>query len=312
MRHITSKNLCIAIVAAAGFAGLAWSQEAGAVGGGVGVGSGGGIGNGIVGSFVGPGGMMSSRGDDKGMTFTYNFPKGATVFALTGAPYSGHTSSQTIRTLANGTHLTQQSFDQPMTYRDTMGRTRTEAAMSRPFASPLGNAANVQPQIMRLGEIEDPVAGYRYVLDAVHQIAHRGVIQARQNQARTGPNAGMAVAVTQPPRTREDGATVKNESLGTQTMFGITATGMRNTTTYPVGTYQGNDQPVVMVNENWRSVQYGMMMLSKNNGPNGDTTTIMKDFSTDEPDPALFQVPAGYQVVDETGEFTITIPRSAQ
>jgi hypothetical protein len=166
---------------------------------------------------------------------------------------------------------------------------------------------------MRFAEITDPVAGYKYVLDSVHQIAYRGVIQARQNQAQ---NAGVAAARMaanpMPGRTMENGATVKNESLGTQTIFGVTAVGQRNTTTYPVGTFQGNDQPVTQVNENWRSVQYGLMLRSLNTGPNGDTTMAMKDFSIEEPDPSLFQVPAGYQVVDETGEFTITIARDAQ
>ncbi len=115
-----------------------------------------------------------------------------------------------------------------------------------------------------------------------------------------------------PARTRDNGATVKSENLGTETILGVTAIGQRNTTTYPVGTYQGNDQPVTQVNENWRSAQYGLVLRSLNTGPNGDTTTAMKDFSLDEPDPSLFQVPAGYQIVDETGEFTITIPRDAQ
>jgi len=115
-----------------------------------------------------------------------------------------------------------------------------------------------------------------------------------------------------PARTMENGATMKNENLGTQTIFGVAAVGTRNTTTYPVGTFQGNDQPVIQVNENWRSVQYGLTLRSSNSGVNGDTTTTMKDFSIEEPDPSLFQVPAGYQIVDESGEFTITIPRDAQ
>lgn len=284
------------------------SPALGSIGGGGGIGIGGGMGGAIM---AGPGGLTSSRGDANGMTFTYNFPKGATIFATTGAPYSGRTSSQTIRTLANGTHLAQQAFDQPMTYRDTMGRTRTETERMRIPQGPA--AAKIQPQIQRLAEISDPVAGYRYILDPVHQIAHRVAVQTRQNQAPNAANAAArAVAMEMPARTRDDGATVKNESLGTQTIFGITAIGQRNTTTYPIGTYQGNDQPVTMVIESWRSVQYGLVLRSTNNGPNGDTTTTMKDFSTDEPDPSLFQVPAGYQVVDETGEFTITIPRDAQ
>jgi hypothetical protein len=52
--------------------------------------------------------------------------------------------------------------------------------------------------------------------------------------------------------------------------------------------------------------------MSKSTGPNGDTSMTMKDFSIEEPDPTLFQVPAGYQIVDETGQFTITIPAPAK
>jgi hypothetical protein len=277
-------------------------------------GGGGGVGAAVAsGTFVGPGGITSSRSDNNGQTFTYKFPKGATVFVTTGAPYAGRTSSQTIRTLANGTHLTQQSFDQPMTYRDTMGRTRTDLEKTRtPEMMPAAAAANFPPQIMRLPEITDPVAGYRIILDPVHQIAHRVAVQARQNQA-PNPNVTARIAANQmPARTREDGATVKSENLGTQAIFGVTAIGQRTTTTYPVGTYQGNDQPVTQMNENWRSVQYGLALRSLNSGPNGDTTMTMKDFSLDEPDPSLFQIPAGYQIVDETGEFTITIPRDAR
>jgi hypothetical protein len=303
MRQLTLRIL--AVTTLAGFVVIPASsqQPLGAIGGGIG-----------AGQFIGPGGMTSSRSDGQSQTFTYSFPKGATVFAVTGAPYAGRMSSQTIRTLANGTHLTQQSFDQPMTYRDTMGRTRTELERMRmPDLPAAAAAANLQPQIMRLAEISDPVAGYRIILDPVHQIAHRVAIQARQNQA---PNAQVAAARMaanpMPARTMENGSTMKNESLGTQTIFGVTAIGQRNTTTYPVGTYQGNDQPVTQVNENWRSVQYGLVLRSLNSGPNGDTTQTMKDFSIDEPDPSLFQVPAGYQIVDETGEFTITIPRDAQ
>jgi len=33
----------------------------------------------------------------------------------------------------------------------------------------------------------------------------------------------------------------------------------------------------------------------------------MSDLSTAEPDAALFQIPAGYKIVDETGSFTFTV-----
>jgi hypothetical protein len=37
------------------------------------------------------------------------------------------------------------------------------------------------------------------------------------------------------------------------------------------------------------------------------TTTSMNDMSTAEPGAALFQIPAGYKFVDETGSFTFTV-----
>jgi hypothetical protein len=309
MRQFTLRILAVTSLATVLIIPAYTQEPLGAIGGVMGGGIG--VGGAVAGAMIGPGGMTSSRSDGKTQTFTYSFPKGATVFAVTGAPYAGRMSSQTIRTLANGTHLTQQAFDQPMTYRDTMGRTRTDLEKMRTPDMP--GMANIQPQIMRLPEITDPVAGYRIILDPVHQIAHRVAVQARQNQA-PNPNAAAArmAANPMPARTSDNGTTTKNENLGTQTIFGVTAIGQRNTTTYPIGTFQGNDQPVTTVNESWRSVQYGLVLRSSNSGVNGDTTTIMKDFSIEEPDPSLFQVPAGYQIVDETGEFTITIPREAQ
>ena len=268
----------------------------------------------------GSGGSVSSSGNGTQTTFNYNYPPGAAVFAVAGAPYSGRSSSQTVRTLANGTHLNGQSNDQPMTYRDSMGRTRTDAAnQPTPMLAPV--AVNAQPRLMRLPEISDPVAGFRYVLDDTNRIAHRIAIQARQNaapnpaqvQARAAMLARPSAGVPAAPHTNANGATSTNENLGTQSMFGITVTGQRTTTSYPVGTWQGNDAPLTSVNESWRSEQYGLLILAKNVQPDGsESTTTMKDFTAAEPDPTLFMIPAGYQIVDETGPFTITVPASAK
>jgi hypothetical protein len=257
------------------------------------------------------GGSVSSRGNGNETTFTYNYRPGVMVSFIAGAPYSGHTSSQNVRTLANGVHLKTQSNDQPMTYRDSVGRTRTDSAMS-PVPSIAPAAVNVMPHMMRLPEITDPVAGFRYVLDDANRIAHRIPIQARQNPAQT--RAAARIPLPQlPPRMQAGGMTSTSEDLGTQSMFGITVTGQRSTTTYPPGTYQGNDGPLTSVSETWRSDQYGLTLLEKNSQPDGtESSMTMKDFSPAEPDPALFMVPAGYQIVDETGEFTIIVPALAK
>jgi hypothetical protein len=218
--------------------------------------------------------------------FTYNFPAIRILpLEVKGEPYSGRNTGQIVRTLANGTHLTQPVQVSPMFYRDSMGRTRTDPVMT----NPPGAAGTTQ--VSRPYEINDPVAGYRYIVDDFHQIVHR-------------------IAACKPAR--QDNPVWLNpaaEDLGTQTMQGVTVTGQRETTTFPPGTYQGNDQTVTRVQETWRSVQLNLEFLSKTTTPEGETrTNTMTNFSAAEPDPALFRPPQGYQIIDETADFRITIP----
>jgi len=50
------------------------------------------------------------------------------------------------------------------------------------------------------------------------------------------------------------------------------------------------------------------MVLSKSTDPrSGEHVTRLTHIDRSEPDPALFQVPPGCTVVDETGAFTIKI-----
>lgn len=91
---------------------------------------------------------------------------------------------------------------------------------------------------------------------------------------------------------------------------GIAAEGRRTTRTIEAGT-EGNDRPIVVTTETWNSPELKIMLLSTMHDPrSGDNTTKLENFSTAEPDPALFQVPADYEVVDETGPVKIrsTLP----
>ncbi|HLI83001.1 MAG TPA: hypothetical protein VKV17_03735 [Bryobacteraceae bacterium] len=97
-----------------------------------------------------------------------------------------------------------------------------------------------------------------------------------------------------------------DEKLAPQIIEGVLAEGMRHTTTYPVGS-QGNDRPFSVTYETWTSPDLkGLTVLSKMNDPrSGENTTRLTNISRDEPDPGLFQPPPDYQVVDETGPFTM-------
>ena len=100
-----------------------------------------------------------------------------------------------------------------------------------------------------------------------------------------------------------------SEALGTQVIDGILVEGTRRIATYPAGS-MGNDRPIVTTSETWNSPELKAMVLSKSYDPrSGESITRLTNISRAEPDPGLFRVPPGYQVIQETGPYTIKISR---
>jgi len=91
------------------------------------------------------------------------FYPGMAGAAVTGAPYSADEINEHEQTLVDGTHI-HQKLSVAHHYRDSQGRTRVE----RQFT---GNPRIENAPVMV--EINDPVAGYRYNLDAQSKTAHR-------------------------------------------------------------------------------------------------------------------------------------------
>jgi hypothetical protein len=89
-----------------------------------------------------------------------------------------------------------------------------------------------------------------------------------------------------------------SEDLGTQSIEGVLAGGVRITIVFPVGS-QGNDRPIQMVRESWVSNELGLTLLEKLADPRfGDSVTRVTSLDRSEPDPALFQVPPDYTLQD--------------
>jgi hypothetical protein len=146
-------------------------------------------------------------------------------------------------------------------------------------------------------QIADPVAGYRYMLDSRTQTARRSAVaptMQRPNMVATAKPAPPTVPPAARPRPDRS-----RESLGTQTIEGVLAEGMRWTTTFPEGSV-GNDRPITTVSENWTSADLKILVLSKSSDPRtGEHTMRLTNIVIAEPDPALFQIPADYSIVDE-------------
>ena len=92
--------------------------------------------------------------------------------------------------------------------------------------------------------------------------------------------------------------TPKKESLGTQFMEGVSAQGDRRTNTIEAGAI-GNDRPIQIVSEHWYSPDLQMDVMTRHSDPrSGEEITRLVNINRAEPDPSLFAVPAGYQMVE--------------
>jgi hypothetical protein len=91
---------------------------------------------------------------------------------------------------------------------------------------------------------------------------------------------------------------VAKEELGQQVVEGVLATGTRTTTTLPAGTI-GNEQPIVVLSEQWFSEELKVLVMTKHSDPRtGITTYRLTNVVQAEPARSLFEVPADYTLKD--------------
>jgi TonB family protein len=93
----------------------------------------------------------------------------------------------------------------------------------------------------------------------------------------------------------------RTEQLGTQTVEGIDAEGIRYIYTIPAGAI-GNERPIEIVRERWYSPELQMVILMKHADPRyGESIQRLTNIDRSEPDALLFQVPDGYEVKEGFG-----------
>jgi len=250
--------------------------------------------------------------------------KGEATFHLTtiqltaNAPYSGEEKTESVQTLADGTHVTQAFRGRTQkAWRDSQGRVR----MEQPLGGGMGNARYKLPTLV---QIEDPSTGYIYIMDDINKVAHRVkaqvVPQGKPLMGRMAPVEGgggggggrVGAGVMGYPgdagavaNARPRPQTSAPEDLGMQTIDGLSAHGSRTTTVIPTGA-QGNDGPITITSDTWYSPELNMVIRTVSNDPRSGTQTMsIANLSRNEPDPSLFMAPADYTTVDENGTFTI-------
>lgn len=224
-----------------------------------------------------------------------------------GAPYSATVTNESVQTLADGNRIVQSSTGSIA--RDSQGRTRQDTPVPA-----IGNisAANGPHFVI----IMDPVAQVSYTLDLTNKTAQKmptpaGVAGGGQVfiqrfdgpvLAGDGPPPPPAVAMMKPLGRAED-AEMSTEDLGTQTMEGLLATGVRTTRTIPAGEI-GNEKPLSVVTEVWTSPDLKTIIYSKRTDPRmGEQTFKLTNIQRAEPDPSLFTVPVDFKLTDGPRDF---------
>jgi hypothetical protein len=203
---------------------------------------------------------------------------------VTGAPFSAIAVSETTQALSDGNKILNKT--QTSLYRDSQGRFRKEVTMPA-----FGDATQSQPHSFVF--VHDPVASTGFILNPEKKVAHL-MPGSRGGKDKHPGNAADASAF----ENRND-ANVTKESLGTQTINGVSAQGTRFTRTIPAGN-MGNEKPITIVREEWYSPDLQLIVQSKRNDPRfGETTYTLTNIQRTEPAASLFTVPSDYTVKED-------------
>jgi hypothetical protein len=240
------------------------------------------------------------------------------VEVVKGHPYQADATTETIQTLSDGSHITQKITAHIA--RDMEGRTVRSQTMNG-----IGPWAPAGEKQVTFVTIFDPVAGQHIDYTSESKTAHvlpmpspnsANAVHATFTSAAPGPGANVVVSSDGPPPGAAGGlmigtATVQGpvpagaapfpsnettESLGNRSIEGLSAEGTRAKEVIPAGAI-GNDKDIVSLRESWYSSELKVVLASIRNDPRfGEVHYSLANIQLKEPDPSLFQVPAGYTI----------------
>ena len=202
-----------------------------------------------------------------------------------GAPFTLTLETEWARQLYDGGTTT--LVNRRKIARDAAGRIFQERVALVPKSQDHG-----QP-IRSMVQIFDPATHTRYdcfylkptqMCEILNDSRSTSTIYKPMSQ-RTGPLPG-------------DQGSAIHEDLGKRLIAGVETDGTHDTLIYNPGVY-GNDRQMTVENEFWWSPQIGLNLLSIKNDPRvGKQTFTVTELVLGDPDPALFQVPEGFKMVD--------------
>lgn len=210
--------------------------------------------------------------------------------SVSGAPFSGELVSERTTISATGEQRKQPPEVERL-YRDSAGRTRLEILASDPAG------AKREPTLIT---ISDPLAGYNYRLEAGSHVVTRMNVGIHPPP----PPSDSPVFLPAPPGGHVPGAAdcVQStiELLGNKYIDGVLVDGQRTTGVFPAGC-EGSAQEITVTSEMWVARVLRVLMFFESDDPRiGETTIRFQGLNQTDPDPQLFQPPAGYIVLEQS------------
>ncbi|HZU24712.1 MAG TPA: hypothetical protein VFA04_04270 [Bryobacteraceae bacterium] len=229
----------------------------------------------------------------------FSFELGEHGGPVKNAPFSADVTNDHVQTLADGNHI--RTSNPGKIFRDSAGRTRRETMLN--LVGPWSTAGEKQTHVL----INDPVAGVAYDLDEEQKTARK--LPPAQFKVPTGGGIGLSmgpqdvVRLKQKLAAESGSGNARTEDLGTQNIEGVPAHGTRTTITIPAGA-MGNEAPIQTASERWYSPDLQTVVLATVHDPRmGDSTYKLTNIVLAEPAESLFEVPAGFQVVEPKNFF---------
>jgi hypothetical protein len=202
------------------------------------------------------------------------------VTPIASAPFTGVIDVERTMVQPNGSVISFKTTREVA--RDSQGR------IYNVFRELVPVSGNITPPIIRIHFYDPQTRSYTYLYPQ-----RRTYLTGMVNHP---PATGPADLVASPlGNSAPLNQFTRQEDLGTHTVEGVSAHGVRETQTIPAAN-SGTGNEILLTDEYWYSDELQMNVMVKHNDPRtGSVTMTLTQVTRTDPDPALFQIPAGYR-----------------
>ncbi len=202
------------------------------------------------------------------------------VTPIPGSPFSAVINVERSMVRPDGSAANVKTFRNIA--RDSKGRIYNEGRN----LVPVGDSST--PQVFRIHLYDPQTRISTFLFPSEHTYSARTV----NRPPATVPPALLQASPSGPTLPQNDFA--KEEDLGTREIEGVQAHGVLETQTIPAENGSGKD--IIVTDEYWYSAELRINLIIKHNDPrSGSATLTVAHVTRTEPDPALFEIPAGYK-----------------